>query len=114
MPRGGTANLSKKQRYCDYADARSKARRVDAACSSFAAGVRLKKVEIRLYATERPVMMVSACSSRIWARQIVALGAMMFPDTLKLLFGRLLFEASRREWYCEYGKVKSSGMEQHM
>lgn len=95
-PPARSARSPERRRSCDYADARNQARRMVMACSSFAAGARWNKAEIRPYAADRLLMMASACSSRIRARQIVALGAMMFPDILKLLFGRLLFGASRK------------------
>jgi len=82
--------------------------------SSFAAGTRLNRAEIHPYAVDRLIMMASACSSRIRARQIVALGAMMFPDTLRLLFSRLLFGASRQAGYSDSRGVKSVVAEQYM
>jgi hypothetical protein len=96
---------------CGYADARSQARWMPMARSSFAAGARLNRAEIRPYVADRPAMMASACSSRIRARQIVALGAMMIPDTLEFLISRLLFGASWRLDYSDSWRVKSVGVE---
>jgi hypothetical protein len=72
--------------------------------STFAAGTGLSDADIRPYMTDGPAMMASDCSGRIPGPPGLALGPMMFPDALRLLFSRPLVGASRQADYSDSGK----------